>query len=121
MYSEIKQSIWYMFKELFDGNSYTEEINPEHLNIIKDYFENIYDEEDTKEEWYNKIKGLAEKYGYAKEVKEYKENPDNFKGHVGDLCEMIRYAITSLHQTPDLYEIEKILGKEEINRRLNLL
>mgnify|MGYP003307868806 CR=1 FL=1 len=55
------------------------------------------------------------------EVKEYKENPNNYKGHVGDICEMIRYAITSLHQTPDLYEIEKILGLDEIKRRLSLL
>ena len=119
MYSEIKQSIWYMYKELFDGSSYDEEVD--NLNIIKDYFENFYNEDDTKEEWYNRLKDLAEKYGYAKEVKEYKENPDSYKGHVGDICEMIRYAITSLHQTPDLYEIEKILGKEEIKRRLSLL
>jgi len=119
MYSEIKQSIWYMFSELFDGTTYKEEV--ENLDIIKDYFENFYSEDDAKDEWYNKLKDLAEKYGYAKEVKEYKENPDNYKGHVGDICEMIRYAITSLHQTPDLYEIERILGKEEINRRLNLL
>jgi len=119
MYSEIKSSIWYMFKELFDGSSYTEEV--ENLEIIKDYFENYYNVEDTKDEWYNKLKELADKYGYAKEVKEFKENPENYKGHVGDVCEMIRYAITSLHQTPDLYEIEKILGVDEINRRLSLL
>ncbi len=121
MYSEIKQSVWYMFKELFDGSSYAEEINEDNLEVIKDYFKNYYNGNDSKEEWYNKLKDIAEKYGYAKEVKEYKENPENFKGHVGDICEMIRYAITSLHQTPDLYEIEKILGKEEINRRLSLL
>jgi len=119
MYSEIKQSIWYMYNELFDGSTYEEEVD--NLDIIKDYFDNYYDEFDTKEEWYNKIKELAPKYGYAKEVKEYKENPEAFKGHVGDICEMIRYAITSLHQTPDLYEIEKLLGKEEIQRRLDLM
>ena len=119
MYSEIKQSIWYMFKELFDGSTYNEKING--LEIIADYFENYYSENDTKDEWYNKLKEVAEKYGYAKEVKEFKENPDMFKGHVGDICEMIRYAITSLHQTPDLYEIERILGTEEIKRRLDFI
>ena len=119
MYSEIKQSIWYMYKELFDGSSYTEEVD--NLEIIKDYFANFYSLDDTKEEWYNKLKDLAEKYDYAKEVKAYKETPEAYKGHVGDLCEMIRYAITSLHQTPDLYEIERILGLEEIERRLEML
>lgn len=121
MYSEIKNSIWYMYNELFDGSTYDEKVSANDLELIKDYFDNFYNENDTKEEWYNRIKVLADKYGYAKEVKDYKENPDNYKGHVGDICEMIRYAVTSLHMTPDLYEILKLLGKEEITRRLEML
>ena len=74
-----------------------------------------------KEEWYNNIKSLAEKYGYAKEVKEFKENPSSYKGHVGDICELVRYAVTGRTMTPDLYEILKLLGTSEIIRRINLL
>ena len=121
MYSEIKNSIWYMYNELFDGSTYDEKVSANDLELIKDYFDNFYNENDTKEEWYNRIKVLAEKYSYAKEVKDYKENPDNYKGHVGDICEMIRYAVTSLHMTPDLYEILRLLGKDEIIRRLEML
>ena len=70
------------------------------------------------EEWFEKIKLVAEKYGFAKEVKLYKENPDNYKGHVGDVCELIRVAITSLTTTPDLYEILKVLDNNSIKNRI---
>lgn len=121
MYSEIKDSIWYMFKDLFDGSSYLEELSEDEKMLIRKYFETCYNINDSKEDWYDGIKEFAGNYGYAKEVKEYKENPSLYKGHIGDVCEMIRYGVTSLKMTPDLYEILKILGTDEINRRLDLL
>ena len=121
MYSDIKSAIWYMYPSLFDGSSYDKKLNEEEIEIVEEYFNKIYNNGDSKEEWYERIKELATQYGYAKEVKEYKENPNNFKGHIGDICEMIRYAVTSLTMTPDLYEILRILGIDEIERRLNLL
>ena len=121
MYSDIKKAIWYMYPNLFDGTTYDKKLSEEEIKLVEEYFNNYYDINNTKEEWYNNIKSLAENHGYAKEVKEYKENPDNYKGHVGDICELIRYAVTSLTMTPDLYEILKLLGKEEIERRINIL
>ena len=54
-------------------------------------------------------------------MKEYKENPDNYKGNVADISTVIRVAITSKSNTPDLYEILHLLGKEEILRRLDII
>lgn len=121
MYSDIKNSISYMYPSLFDKNSYEHLLSDQELNILEDYFNNFYSSDFSKEEWYNNIKSLAEKYGYAKEVKEYKENPSSYKGHVGDICELVRYAVTGRTMTPDLYEILKLLGTSEIRRRINLL
>ena len=67
------------------------------------------------------MKDLAEKIGYAREVKEYKANPENYKGHVGDISTVIRVGLTSRRNTPDLYEILKNLGKERIEKRFNNL
>ena len=64
------------------------------------------------------MKDLAESFGYAREVKEFKANPDNFKGHVGDISTVIRVRITGRCNTPDLYEILKVLGKERIMKRV---
>ena len=88
--------------------------------IIKEYIQNYFDINDDKQIWFNKIKDLSEKLGYAREVKEYKKNPENYKGHVGDISTVIRVKLTSKCNTPDLYEIMQVLGKEEIIKRLSL-
>ena len=55
--------------------------------------------------------------GYAKEVKEFKANPGMYVAHVGDVSTVLRVALTKKTNTPDLYEIMQVLGKEEIERR----
>ena len=121
-YSEIKKNIWYMYDELFNDSVYSNVKLNENTNneILLDYINNYYDESDDEEIWYNKLKELAKKYNFASEVKEYKENPDNYNGHIGDICEFIRVVTTSLTKTPSLYEILKLLGKDRIEKRINM-
>ncbi len=120
-YSEIKKKIWFMFDDLWEASNkdfvyQTINDKKEISEIVNTYFNEYYDESDDKETWFNKIKDLSEKLGYAREVKEYKEHPEKYKGHVGDVSTVLRIAITHESMTPDLYEIMKILGK---NRMLN--
>ena len=88
-------------------------------NILKVYMDKYYNETDDKEAWFNRLKDLSEELGYAREVKEYKSNPDAYKGHVGDVSTVIRVALTSKSMTPDLYELMKLLGKEKVFDRFN--
>ena len=121
-WSDLKQNISYMYSDKFAKNTEfeyqkindTEEIE----KIIKTYFDNYYDENDDKQMWFDKIKDLAESMGYAREVKEYKANPEAYKGHVGDISTVIRVKLTGRCNTPDLYEIMQVLGKDEILRRI---
>ena len=119
-FSDVRKYTWYMFDELYNDDAYknVEVKDFYNINILQDYFDNFYDIRDDKDTWFNKIKLLAEKYNFAKEVKEYKNNPSLYKGHVGDVCELIRVGITSLNQTPDLYEILKYLDKNSIQKRI---
>lgn len=57
--------------------------------------------------------------GYAKEVKEFKANPDMYKAHVGDVSTVLRIALTKRTNTPDMYEIMQILGKDRMAQRFN--
>lgn len=122
-YSDIKNQIWYMYDELFDTkeNVYSNVEIKKYYNsdILFDYINNYYNSNDPKDEWYEKVKQLATKYGFADNVKDYKENPDDYNGHVGDVCEFIRVAITSLTMTPDLYELLRLLGEDRIKNRFN--
>ena len=123
-WSDLKDIIYYMYPEKFDkmdknAFEYQKVTDKAEIEkIVKLYFEKYYNENDDKETWFNKMKDLAEECGYAREVKEYKANPDGYKGHVGDISTVIRVTLTGKCNTPDLYEIMKILGKEEILRRV---
>ncbi len=126
MYSEIKNKIWYMFDELYDTKEKSYEYQSitdksEIKSLVSEYLEKYYDESDDKDTWFNKIKELASLHGYAKEVKAYKENPGDYKGHVGDVATVLRVAITTQSMTPDLYEIMRLLGKDRMLKRLQNL
>lgn len=68
--------------------------------------------------WFNGMKEIATKNGFASSFKEYKNNKDAYKGHVGDVAEMVRIALTTQKNSPNLYQILKILGAEEVSRRI---
>ena len=125
-YSDIENQIWYMFPELFDKHELVYDwgtINDleEIKNIVNTYFNDFYDKNDDKETWFNKVKELSEKLGYCTDMKAYKENPDNYKGSVADVSTVIRVTVTTRSMTPDLYEILRLLDKDEIIKRINLL
>ena len=56
--------------------------------------------------------------GYTSNMKEYKADPDKYKGNVADISTVIRVAITSKSNTPDLYEIMRLLGKDKLLKRI---
>ena len=123
-WSEVKENIEYMYDNKFfeksQNYSYPEAIsNKEDISkILKLYIEKYYDENDDKQTWFDKIKALSVEMGYAGEVKEFKANPDKYKAHVGDVSTVIRIALTGRTNTPDMYEIMKVLGKETVISRL---
>ena len=124
-YSDIKNYIWYMFNEYFD--SADREYEFKNITdrafikeILKEYMDNYY-EADDKDTWFNKMKELAVKFGFASNMKEYKNNPEAFKGNITDIATVIRVGVTTRSMTPDLYDILRLLGKEEINRRIDMI
>ena len=125
-YSDIKNYIWYMFNEYFDSADREYEfknITDRSLikEILKEYMDNYYDASDDKDTWFNKMKELAVKFGFASNMKEYKNNPEAFKGNITDIATVIRVGVTTRSMTPDLYDILRLLGKEEINRRIDMI
>ena len=121
-WSDVKENIEYMYDELFYSKKqdYPYQVinNKEEIDkILTLYTEKYYSDEDDKQTWFDKIKELSGELGYAKEVKEFKENPGKYTAHVGDVSTVLRVALTSRTNTPDMYEIMKILGKKRIVER----
>ena len=122
-WSDVKENISYMFNEKFDKNADFEygkiSDKSEIEKITKLYIEKYFDINDDKQTWFNKMKDLAEEVGYAREVKMFKTEPEKWPGHVGDISTVIRVSLTGRQNTPDLYEIMQVLGKETIIDRLS--
>ena len=121
-WSDVKENIEYMYDDVFYSKKrdYPYQVinDKEKIKKILDlYIEKYYDDNDDKDTWFEKIKELAGEMGYAKEVKEFKANPDKYEAHVGDVSTVLRVALTSRTNTPDMYEIMKILGKDRIKER----
>ena len=89
------------------------------IDMLERYID-IYNINDSKDEWFNRVKEFSISEGYSPNVKEYKKDPDKYKGHVGDVCEAIRVMTTGRDKSPDLYEILRILGKDKLRHRLEL-
>ena len=121
-WSDVKENIEYMYDEKFlaKKQEYPYQVINEKEDIYKIldlYMKKYYNENDDKQQWFDKIKELAGELGYAKEVKEYKANPEAYKAHVGDVSTVLRVALTGRTNTPDMYEIMQVLGKESIEKR----
>ena len=116
-------------KQLFDFISY---FYDEHFTIQDAYPENAaadakiilekyletYDHADDQSQWFEKIRTITDELGYAVRPKDFKKNPDQYKGHVGDVSTLIRIAVMGRSQSPDVWEIQQILGEERTKARI---
>jgi len=121
-YSDVKEEFSYAIDKQFIEEHYKKlDTDKEYdVDLVLDYINNYLDLDTTNEEWFNGVKEFAQEKGYAPSPKDYKKNPDNYKGHVGDICEAIRIMVTGRRQSPDLFSIMKILGKERILKRIEM-
>ncbi len=118
-WSDIPEYISYMYDETFEkcynltGNA-TAALA---VQVIQRYIE-IADTQDDKDTWFDKIRQICAPCGCTANVKEFKQNPDAFKGHVGDVSTIIRVALTGRTNTPDLHAIMSLLGQQRVMERL---
>ena len=87
-------------------------------SILKSYLE-MYRHCDQKETWFEKIKLLTHKLGYAVRVKDYKQNPNKYRGNITDVTTGIRWAITGRSNSPDLWAIQQLLGEKAVHKRIS--
>ena len=123
-WSDVKNSIIYMYDDKFFAGDVAYDYGKisdkaEVKKITKTYINEYFNINDDKDTWFNKIKDLAEKLGYAREVKEYKAEPEKWPGHVGDISTVLRVKLTGRQNTPDMYEIMQVLGKDSVEKRLS--
>ncbi len=122
-WSDVRDYISYMYDAQFDVSEADYEYQTisdkktlERIYTL--YLDEFYDPADDSQLWFEKMKDLAEKTGYAREVKIWKKAKDEWPGHVGDVSTAIRVGLTGRRNTPDLYQIMQVMGTDRIRRRL---
>ena len=131
-WEDILKTFFYFFNDLFkndieeNGREYENllkentKLNTDIINKVLSAYLSSYSENHSKEEWFENLKNTASNLGFCTDMKEYKKNPDNYIGSTADFASIIRIAITNRKNSPDIYEIMQILGKDEVKNRLNI-
>ncbi len=120
IWSEVKGYMDFFFDELFAPDyTYDEKLKKEDILAILSEYMSVYDENDDNSAWFEKIRALSEKHGFCGDMKAYKENPDAYKGNVGDVSMILRIAVCGRTNSPDMYCIFKILGRDKLEERIN--
>ena len=117
---QIFQFISYFFDETFEPETdMPAECSAEDIREIFRRYKEGYSEADDNSAWFEKIRQITADLGYAVKPKDYKKNPDQYKGHVGHVSNCIRIALTGRSNSPDLWTIQQIMGKEQVFARLD--
>ena len=120
-YSDVKEEFSYAIDSIFKEENFSklESEKTYNVELVRNYVNTKLNLDVTNDEWFQTVKEYALENGYAASPKDYKKDPEAFKGHVGDLCEAIRVMVTGRTKSPDLFSIMKVLGKDRINERIN--
>lgn len=107
-----------MFDELFtyDWDSSVRKVD---TALLLDYMENVFDPSADSQQWFAEIREFAGRHNYAVDKKAYKKNPEEYAGLFSDVCEMLRYVVSTQTRTMDLCSILKVLGKDRVLERIH--
>lgn len=119
---DVKEKIFYFFDELFDIETTNEIELPKNMDLteakrIIEAYSKAYNFNTDKETWFEELKSIGVQLGYTPNKKEYKSNPQNFKGMIADVAAAVRAALTHRANTPDIYTIMQIMGEEKVRNR----
>ncbi|MEE0969427.1 MAG: glutamate--tRNA ligase, partial [Clostridia bacterium] len=122
VWSEVKAYMGFFYDAFFEiYDEYPENFDKADIKKSLNAFLETYDTSDDMNTWFDKIKAIADKLGYASDMKAYKTNPDSYKGNVADISMFIRVAVTGKTNAPDLYTVMNILGKEKVEERITAM
>ena len=120
VWSELEGYLGFFYDKYFEvKEEYPERFDRATVTKVLNLFSETYDCSDEQTVWFDKIKAICDKIGFASDMKEYKKAPDAYPGNVGDVSMFIRIAVTGKTVSPDMYEVMRVLGQDKVKQRLN--
>ena len=119
VWTDVKPYLDFFFDDWFRVvDAYPENFDKEDIKKALTAFLAGFDPADDMNVWFDKIKAVADSLGYASDMKAYKENPNAFRGNVADVSMFLRVAVTGKLNSPDMYAVMQILGKDRVSARI---
>jgi glutamyl-tRNA synthetase len=124
-WSDFRTAYGFFFPELFTPLTGPADERLASLNlpatVITEFLTDFvagYQQLDDSAEWFNQIRELAAKHGFAANAKEYKKDPDAYPGSIREASQLVRVALTGSTRSPDMHAITQAIGADEVLRRL---
>ena len=118
-WADAKGYMGFFFDEIFTlEDSYADNYDQKDIKSALSSFIDSFDINDDMNTWFEKIKAIGEGLGYTSDMKAYKADPSAYKGNVADISMFIRLAVTGKLNSPDMYSVMQILGKERVIARI---
>ena len=121
-FSEIKSQFNYLYNDDFvESLEKCDMMDMPHFSeILKDYLDGL-DLEVEQSVWFDRVRQIAGKYNYAIRPKDFKNNPSQYNGSIVEVSTFIRLALTGRKDSPDIFEISKFIGIDEVKNRITRL
>ena len=118
-WGEVKPYIGFFYDELFNvTDNFPEGTNVDEVKAILTEYASELALDCDQNAWFDGVKALAERHGFASDMKAYKASPESYKGSVADVSSYIRLAVTGRLNSPDLFEVMKVLGADRAKERM---
>ncbi len=111
-WKEAKPYMGFFYDEYLEKPQFDEKFSKETVVSVLGRFIDRYDYADDSAAWFEKVKAITEEIGFTSDMKAYNADPEAFPGTVADVSTFIRQAVTGKTNSPDLYTVMQILGKE---------
>ncbi len=121
-FSDVPMNYMYMNRMMFLDYRWHEQkfllSRSEQIEFLKE-FKTKCNPESTKEQWFTMMQDMAEERGFARDIKSMKAESTKYRGHVGDVVSVLRYALAARLQTADLHAVMQVLDPSECKKRID--
>jgi glutamyl-tRNA synthetase len=124
-WSDFREAYGFFFADLFTLADATDaQLGGLPTDLVRSFagaFVADYRDIDDAAQWFQQVRDLAQKFGFASSAKEYKQSPDTYPGSIREASQLIRVALTGSTKSPDLFQVARALGRDEVIRRISSL
>ena len=111
-WADAKPYMGFFYDEYLEAPVFDEKFDKAVIRSALEKFLERFNFQDDATVWFDKVKEITQELGFTTDMKAYKQNPDAFPGTVADVSTFLRLAVTGKTNSPDLYTVMQILGKD---------